>query len=89
MSKQSVFTMKLEPELRTEFIAASESVHRPASQVVRELMREFIDRQKKARAYNDYLQEKLTAARHSISEGEGQSQEEIEAQFAAMRKKHS
>lgn len=88
MSKQSVFTMKLEPELRAEFIAASESIHRPASQVVRELMREFIDRQKKAREYDEFLQEKVTAARTSIHAGEGKSDDEVEAQFAAMRNKH-
>ena len=88
MSKQSVFPMKLEPELRAEFIAASESIHRPASQVVRELMREFIDRQKKAREYDEFLQEKVTAARTSIHAGEGKSDDEVEAQFAAMRNKH-
>lgn len=45
MSKEAVFTMKLEPELRSEFMAAAEAAHRPASQVLRELMREFIRRQ--------------------------------------------
>ena len=39
MSKEAVFTMKLEPELRTEFMAETEAADRPASQVVRELMR--------------------------------------------------
>ena len=33
MSKQAVFTMKLEPELRAEFMAEAEAAHRPASQV--------------------------------------------------------
>ena len=87
MSKQSVFTMKLEPELRAEFIAATESIHRPASQVVRELMREFIERQKKAREYDAFLEEKVTAARNSIQAGEGKNNDEVEAQFAAMRNK--
>ena len=87
MSKQSVFTMKLEPELRAEFIAATESIHRPASQVVRELMREFIEQQKKAREYNEFLEEKVTAARNSIQAGEGKNNDEVEAQFAAMRNK--
>lgn len=87
MSKQSVFTMKLEPELRAEFIAATESIHRPASQVVRELMREFIERQKKAREYDAFLEEKVTAARNSIHAGEGKNNDEVEAQFAAMRNK--
>ena len=87
MSKQSVFTMKLEPELRAEFIAATESIHRPASQVVRELMREFIERQKKAREYDAFLEEKVTAARNSIQAGEGKNNDEVETQFAAMRNK--
>jgi hypothetical protein len=39
MSKEAVFTMKLEPELRDAFMAEAEASHRPASQVVRELMR--------------------------------------------------
>ena len=89
MSKQSVFTMKLEPDLRAEFIAASEAIHRPASQVVRELMREFIERQKKAREYDDFLQEKVNAARNSIHDGEGKNHDEVEAQFASIRNKHS
>ena len=51
MSKQAVFTMKLEPELRAEFMAEAEAAHRPASQVLRELMREFVQRQRESREY--------------------------------------
>lgn len=46
MSDKAVFTMKLEPELREAFMAAAEADHRPASQVVRELMRGYIERQR-------------------------------------------
>ena len=45
MSKEAVFTMKLEPELRAEFMAEAEAAHRPASQILRDLMREFVQRQ--------------------------------------------
>ena len=48
MPKESVFTMKLEPELRDEFMAEAEAAHRPASQIVRDLMRDFIRRQREA-----------------------------------------
>lgn len=51
MSKEAVFTMKLEPELRADFMAETEAAHRPASQVLRELMREFVQRQREAREY--------------------------------------
>ena len=44
MGKEAVFTMKLEPELREAFMAAAQEGGPPASQIVRELMRDFIDR---------------------------------------------
>jgi hypothetical protein len=46
MSKEAISTMKLEPDLRAEFIAEAKAAHQPASQVLRELMREFIQRQR-------------------------------------------
>ena len=58
MSKQAVFTMKLDPELRAEFMAEAEAAHRPASQVLRELMREFIQSQRKSREYDEFLRRK-------------------------------
>ena len=41
MTKEAVFTMKIEPDLREEFMAEAQALDRPASQVVRDLMREF------------------------------------------------
>ena len=85
MSKEAVFTMKLEPELRAEFMAAAEAAHRPASQVLRELMREFVQRQREAREYDKFLQRKVKVARSSMRVGRGRSNAEIEAEFAARR----
>jgi len=85
MSKEAVFTMKLEPELRDQFMAEAEASHRPASQVVRELMREFVERQRQAREYNTFLSSKVEAARASMRAGVGRSNDEVEAKFAARR----
>lgn len=85
MPKQAVFTMKLEPELRDQFMAEAEATHRPASQVVRELMREFVQRQRQAREYEEFLQDKVEAARDSMRAGRGRSNEEVEAEFVARR----
>jgi len=85
MAKQAVFTMKLEPELREAFMAAAEADHRPASQVLRELMREYIQRQREAREYQAYLSGKVETARRSMQAGEGRSNTEVEALFAARR----
>jgi predicted transcriptional regulator len=85
--KEAVFTMKLEPELRDEFLAEAEAAHRPASQVVRELMREFVQRQREARDYDAFLRRKVEVARVSVRASRGRSSEEVEAEFAARRSK--
>lgn len=85
MSKEAVFTMKLEPELRADFMAETEAAHRPASQVLRELMREFVQRQREAREYDEFLRHKVDVARSSMRADLGQSNDEVEAEFAARR----
>ncbi len=85
MSKAAVFTMKIEPDLRAEFMAAAEANHRPASQVVRELMREFVQQQQERSEYTAFLQRKVDTARTSIRTGDGRSNDLVEADFAARR----
>ena len=85
MAKEAVFTMKLEPELRAEFMAEAEAAHRPASQVLRELMREFVQHQREAREYDEFLHRKVELARSSMRAGLGRSNEEVEADFTTRR----
>ena len=85
MSKDAVFTMKLEPELRAEFMAEAEAVHRPASQVLRDLMREFVQRQRETREYDEFLCNKVEAGRSSMRAGRGRPNDDVEAAFAARR----
>lgn len=85
MTKRSVFTMKLDPELRDAFMAEAEAVHRPASQVARELMREFVERQREAREYDEFLRRKVENGRASMRAGRGRPNEDIEAEAAARR----
>ncbi len=85
MPKEAVFTMKLEPELRAEFMAEAEASHRPASQIMRELMREFVQRQREAREYEAFLRGKVAEGREQIRAGEYASNEDVEGRFAARR----
>jgi predicted transcriptional regulator len=87
MSKDAVFTMKLETELRDEFINEANVAHRPASQIIRDLMREFIQRQRESRQYDEFLSRKVESARASMRAGLGRTNEEVEAEFAARRSK--
>ncbi len=81
MSKEAVFTMKLEPDLRAAFMAEAEAARRPGSQV----MREFVQRQQEAREYESFLRNKVETARGSMRAGLGQSNDDVEASFAARR----
>ena len=83
MPKDAAFTMKLEPELRDAFMAAAQAVHRPASQVVRQMMRAFVQQQ--ANDYDAFVRRKVEAARASMRAGDGLANEAVEAEFAARR----
>ena len=85
MSKEAVFTMKLKAELRADFIAEAQAADRPASQILRELMRDFVKQQRQARDYDAFLEKKVEAARNSLQAGKGLGNEEVEAIFAARR----
>ena len=87
MPKEAVFTMKIEPELRNAFMAEAAAAHRPASQLVRELMRGFIQRQQDAREHDDFLRHKVELARLSVQADQGRSDDEVEAEFASRRAK--
>jgi hypothetical protein len=87
MPKEAVFTMKLESQLRDAFMAEADAAHRPASQVVRELMREFVQRQREVRDYDDFLRRKVEVARASVKALRGKANDEVEADFAARRAK--
>ncbi len=85
MSKEAVFTMKIEPELRDEFMAEAQEAHRPASQIVRELMREFVQHQREAREYDQFVRGKVQIARAQRQAGQSIANEEVEAEFAGRR----
>jgi predicted transcriptional regulator len=76
MAKEAVFTMKLEPELRDAFMAAAKHSDRPASQIVREFMRDFIHQD---RDYVEFLRRKVEAARKDIEAGRTYTHEEVKA----------
>jgi len=86
--KAAVFTMKLDVDLRDEFMAEAEASHRPASQLVREFMRAFVQQQRAQREHDAFVQRKVEIARASMHDGIGRSNEEVEAAFAARRADH-
>ena len=55
MAKEAMFTLKLETDLRDDFMAEAEAAHRPASQLVREFMRNFVQQQRHVREHDAWL----------------------------------
>lgn len=86
MAKEAVFTMKLEPELRDAFMAAAKRVDRPASQLMREMMREYVDHADEHIAYDDYHRRKVEAGLAELDAGMGIPSKDVEAFFAERRK---
>jgi hypothetical protein len=85
MAKEAIFTMKLEPELRAAFVAEAAAIDRPASQVLRELMRDFIARQQAAREYDDFLRARVALGREQVANSEVVPAADVEARAAARR----
>jgi len=77
MTTKVVFTMKLEPELRDTFMAEAAADDRPAAQVVRELMRGYIEQRRQAREYDAYLHRKVEVARTDKTAGRGFSNQPL------------
>nr|WP_288256542.1 antitoxin of toxin-antitoxin stability system [uncultured Pseudomonas sp.] len=85
MAKETLFQLKLETELLEEFMAAAKAIHRPASQVMRDLMYDFIRQQQQAKEHDEFVQLKVAVARASLEAGRGRSNDDVEAEFAARR----
>jgi hypothetical protein len=62
MAKDVMFTLKLEPELRDAFMAEAAAADRPASQLVREFMRDFVRRQREAREHDVWFRREVEQA---------------------------
>jgi predicted transcriptional regulator len=61
MPKETVFSMELETALRDEFLAAAAAAHRPAPQLVREFMADFVAGQRDAGTHNAWFQAQVEA----------------------------
>lgn len=81
MAKEAVFTMKLEPELRDAFMKAAAAADRPASQIVREMMRDYVQQD---REYVAFLHRKVKAARADIAAGRVYTDDKVRAQMDAL-----
>jgi hypothetical protein len=62
MPKDAMFTMKLEAELRDSFMEEAAAFERPASQIVREFMRDFVDARRRERDHDQWFRGEVEQA---------------------------
>lgn len=80
MAKEAVFTLKLEPELRDAFMSAAAAADRPASQIVREFMRDYVQQDKD---YVEFLRRKVEKSRADIAAGRVYTDAEVRERMKA------
>lgn len=85
MPKEAVFTLKLEAELRDAFVAEAAAMDRPASQLIREFMRDFIRSRQEAREHDAWFRAEVEKALNDRSPGI--PHEEVEEHFEKRRTK--
>ncbi|HEX3986202.1 MAG TPA: type II toxin-antitoxin system RelB/DinJ family antitoxin [Acidobacteriaceae bacterium] len=83
MAKEAVFTLKLEAELRDAFVAEASAVDRPASQIVREFMRDFVRTRQEERKHDAWFRAEVEKALKD--KRPGIPEEDVERYFAKRR----
>lgn len=74
--------MKLESDLRADFMAEMAVEVRQASNVIREV---YTEQRNQEREYEEYLRRKVEVGRASMRDGRRRSNHEVETAFAAKR----
>ncbi len=62
MAKEAEFTVKLEAELRDAFAAEAEAAHQSGPHLVREFMREFVQRRREEREHDAWFRAEVQRA---------------------------
>ncbi|OWJ61992.1 antitoxin of toxin-antitoxin stability system [Inquilinus limosus] len=87
MPKEAMFTLKLEPELREQFMAEAAAADRPASQIIREFMRDFVRQQRAAREHDEWFRAEVEQAMREADDPSVKriSQEDASAEWRRQR----
>lgn len=82
---ESNFTLRVDDELKEAFAEAARQQDRTGAQLIRDFMRDYVQRARESSAYEDWLRRKVEAGRKAVRAGRVASNEEVEGRFAARR----
>ena len=81
----ATFTFRVDENLKTEFATAAKSRDRTGAQLLRDFMREFVQKQQEAAAHDAWFRHQVQIGLDSANAGDLISAEEVEAEATAWR----
>src|SRR5699024_4993234 len=82
---QATFTFRVDDKLKSEFAAAAKAKDRTSAQLLRDFMRDYVQEQQQAAAYDAWFREQVQIGIDSANAGNLVDADEVEAMFAARR----
>ncbi|MDR0276064.1 MAG: hypothetical protein LBI48_12165 [Burkholderiaceae bacterium] len=82
---EATFTFRVDEALKEEFATAAKASDRTGAQLLRDFMREFIQRQRDAAAHDVWFRQQVQVGLDELNAGKFFTSEEIEAEAAVWR----
>lgn len=82
---EATFTFRVDEALKNEFATAAKARDRTGAQLLRDFMREFVQKQQEVAEYDAWFRREVQAGLDSASAGRLVPASEVEAKFAARR----
>lgn len=82
---EATFTFRVDEALKNEFAAAAKARDRSGAQLLRDFMREFVQRQQEVAEHDAWFRRQVQAGLESADAGRLVPPAEVEARFAARR----
>ncbi len=85
MTRKAHIQIDLDPKLADDFAAAVTSAQTSEAEVLREMVEDYVERQKVDGSYRQFLEAKVARSREELATGDVVSAEEAKQIFAARR----
>jgi hypothetical protein len=87
MTHKAHIEIDLDAQLADDFAAAVTSAQTSESEVLREMVQDYVERQKVDVSYRQFLEAKVARGREEVAAGDVVSSEDAEEMFAARRER--
>lgn len=82
---EATFTFRVDETLKSEFALLAKSKDRTAAQLLRDFMRDFVQRQQEAADYDAWFRRQVQSGLDEANAGQLISSEDVEAEASAWR----